>query len=361
MQHDGENSQKQRKNKLAGKVKREHHQASPKSSTNAALHVKRKRKLGGLLGGGGQGRHGGEWDRPGGRPGEATRQPPARQGNFLLPWKPAAAGTWKRSCLNEDLPRRAPQPCGRRALLKAHPKPLAAAAARVTIRPLPRPEALFTHDFDHRLRRPYPRRRPPAPVQGPGRARRHQLADWEYRYYSYNPSWGEDEQLAPKCATGRATDLRCANKAEGCVINGYLHEYDQPAKARMTRGLPAAFGDFMFGEPVASISTTFCLWYTPAHGWQRGVVENEDDGSEELLYIFDNQPATYAEWATEYYTDESDKKARDARRRGAPSTATSPPPKPPCWPWSMKSKTGCRWPPTCRKSATPTASIDYVR
>ena len=93
---------------------------------------------------------------------------------------------------------------------------------------------------------------------------------------------------------------------------GSLHEWLPPAQ-RLTSphlaqlGLPAAFDDFMFGEPVNSIGTTFCLWYTPAHGWQTGVVENEDDGSEELLYIFDNQPATYAEWATEYYTDETDR------------------------------------------------------
>jgi hypothetical protein len=37
------------------------------------------------------------------------------------------------------------------------------------------------------------------------------------------------------------------------------------------------------------------------------VVEDED-GSEELLFIFDNNPATYAEWATEYYTEETDRK-----------------------------------------------------
>ncbi|MEJ7661780.1 MAG: hypothetical protein WKG07_20470 [Hymenobacter sp.] len=27
-----------------------------------------------------------------------------------------------------------------------------------------------------------------------------------------------------------------------------------------------------------------------------------------MLYIFDNDPATYAEWATDYYTDETDRK-----------------------------------------------------
>ena len=131
--------------------------------------------------------------------------------------------------------------------------------------------------------------------------------DWEYRYYSYNPAWSDGEELL-EMRDGEGDQLLVLFRPEGCVLNGYLHEYDQPDKAQLTRGLPAAFDDFMFGEPVSSIGTTFCLWYTPAHGWQTGVVENEDDGSEELLYIFDNQPATYAEWATDYYLDETARK-----------------------------------------------------
>lgn len=130
--------------------------------------------------------------------------------------------------------------------------------------------------------------------------------DWEYRYYSYNPAWSDNEQLL-EMRDGEGDQMLVLFRPEGCVINGFLHEYDQPDKAQVTRGLPDVFAGFMFEEPVNSIGTTFCLWYTPAHGWQRGLVA-EDDGSEELLYIFDNQPATYAEWATEYYTDESDKK-----------------------------------------------------
>lgn len=131
--------------------------------------------------------------------------------------------------------------------------------------------------------------------------------DWEYRYYSYNPHWAPDEAML-EMRDGEGDQMLVLFRPEGCVINGYLSEYDQPDKAQVTRDLPAAFDDFMFGEPVSSIGTTFCLWYTPAHGWQRGVVENEDDGSEELLYIFDNDPATYAEWATDYYLDETDRR-----------------------------------------------------
>ena len=132
--------------------------------------------------------------------------------------------------------------------------------------------------------------------------------DWEYRYYSYNPVWSENEEML-EMRDGEGDQMLVLFRPEGCVMNGYLHEYDQPDKAQVTRGLPAVFDDFMFGGPVASIGTTFCLWYTPAHGWQTGVVANEDDGSEELLYIFDNHPATYAEWATDYYLDETERPA----------------------------------------------------
>ncbi|WP_223651293.1 hypothetical protein [Hymenobacter psoromatis] len=131
--------------------------------------------------------------------------------------------------------------------------------------------------------------------------------EWEYRYYSYNPDWAENEAIL-EMRDGEGDQLLVLFRPEGCVISGFLHEYEQPDKQQITHGLPPAFTEFMFGEPVSSIGTTFCLWYTPAQGWQTGVVENPDDGSEELLYIFDNDPITYADWATEYYTDETDRK-----------------------------------------------------
>ena len=79
---------------------------------------------------------------------------------------------------------------------------------------------------------------------------------------------------ATKIRDGEGDEMLVLFRPEGCVINGFLHEYDQPEKAQVTRGLPEAFDSFLFEEPVASLGTTLCLWYTPAHGWQRGIVEN---------------------------------------------------------------------------------------
>ncbi|NML63583.1 hypothetical protein HHL22_00010 [Hymenobacter sp. RP-2-7] len=130
--------------------------------------------------------------------------------------------------------------------------------------------------------------------------------DWEYRYYSYNPAWAPGEAVL-EMRDGEGDEMLVLFRPEGCAINGFLAEYPQPDKQQVTRGLPEVFDEFLFDEPVASTGTTFCLWHTPAHGWQTGVLGPEDDGSEELLYLFDQDPATYAEWATEYYTDETDR------------------------------------------------------
>jgi len=128
----------------------------------------------------------------------------------------------------------------------------------------------------------------------------------EYRYYTYTPAWSENEAVFDM-NDGEGDQLLVLFRPEGCVINGFLTDYDQPAKAQATRGLPAAFEEFVNGEPVASIGTTFCLWHTPEAGWQTGAAAIGEDAAE-LLYIFDSQPATYAEWATEYYTDETDRR-----------------------------------------------------
>jgi hypothetical protein len=129
--------------------------------------------------------------------------------------------------------------------------------------------------------------------------------EWEYRYHSYDPAWGESE-ASFQLNTGEGDEMLVLFRPEGCCINGFVHEYEQPDKARVTQGLPAAFEEFMFGEPVASIGTTFCLWYTPATGWQTGVVDKDaDDGSEEMLYLFDARPESYAEWANEYFVEDT--------------------------------------------------------
>lgn len=126
--------------------------------------------------------------------------------------------------------------------------------------------------------------------------------EWEYRYYSYNNHWADNEEFF-EMRDGSGNHMLILFKQDGCVINGFAHEFQQQDKQKLTQGLPSIFNEFIFAEPVKSIGTTFCLWSTDEHYWQTGHIENHEDGSKEMLNIFDGNPQTYIEWATEYFDE----------------------------------------------------------
>lgn len=126
--------------------------------------------------------------------------------------------------------------------------------------------------------------------------------DWLDRYYTYNSKWADEEEFAGM-KNGEGDELLILFRSDGCVINGMTHEYYPKDKAKLTEGLLKMYDDFIFGEPVHSIGTTFCIWTNNQNVWQIGQLENFDDGSEEMLKIFDGNPQTYIEWATDYYED----------------------------------------------------------
>ncbi|WP_316845805.1 hypothetical protein [Pedobacter psychrodurus] len=126
--------------------------------------------------------------------------------------------------------------------------------------------------------------------------------EWQYRYYSYQSEWDTNEQCF-QMRNGSGDEMHILFREDGCAINGFAHEYEQHDKAKLTANLPAIFDDFIFGEPVASIGTTFCLWTTELKNWQVGQIEDFDDHSEEMLNILDGQPQTYLDWATDYFEE----------------------------------------------------------
>ena len=107
--------------------------------------------------------------------------------------------------------------------------------------------------------------------------------------------------------------------SHGAILKGFAHESPMTPYAvesgkpwaGVLDSVPDEFKDFL-SEPAFSIEdTTFCIWrkYTDS-SWQVGSVAypegNDPDGSEDLLFILDKQPATYKEFAEEYYEREID-------------------------------------------------------
>lgn len=126
--------------------------------------------------------------------------------------------------------------------------------------------------------------------------------EWEYRYYSYNNKWSDHEEFF-EMRDGSGDQMLVLFTQNDCVINGFAHEYKQQNKQKLTENLPSIFNEFIFGEPVNSIGTTFCLWTTEQKNWHIGQLENIEDNSEEILNIFDGNPQTYIDWATEYFEE----------------------------------------------------------
>lgn len=126
--------------------------------------------------------------------------------------------------------------------------------------------------------------------------------EWEYRYYSYNNQWSDDEEFC-EMRDGSGDHMLILFRQDGCVINGFAHEYEQPDKGQVTFGLPPIFEEFIFGEPVKTIGTTFCIWTTEEKNWQVGQIDRPEDDSEEMLKIFDGNPQTYVDWATAYFEE----------------------------------------------------------
>lgn len=160
--------------------------------------------------------------------------------------------------------------------------------------------------------------------------------EWEYRYYSYQKDWSETEEFC-EMRNGQGDQMLIVFSKNGTCINGFAHESKmngwrnisieekksfakklfgskKEAKTELTQIIPKGvvddlseiFNEFIFGEPVKSIGTTFCIWQTDTdNNWKIGEVDlpkdQYKDGSNDLLQFLDGKPLTYKNWADEYY------------------------------------------------------------
>ncbi len=166
--------------------------------------------------------------------------------------------------------------------------------------------------------------------------------EWEYRYYSYQNEWdAHNKEEFFEMRNGSGDQFQILFSEHGTIINGFAHEsvmarweqievpsmsfkdqinllFGQKKTETVQRiwpgvvdAVPVHFHDFIFGEPVKSLGTTFCIWRTNQDTqWQQGNITFPDDkysdGSSDLLYILDGNPETYYNWAKEYYDDENE-------------------------------------------------------
>jgi len=137
--------------------------------------------------------------------------------------------------------------------------------------------------------------------------------EWDYRYYSFNSKWAEGKMMA-SMRNGSGDDYFILFNSQGAIMKGFAHESSMSPWATesgqvwpgVLDEVPSEFQEFLT-EPAFSMGdTTFCIWRRNVDpSWQVGQIdypeENDPDGSEDLLFIFDGAPTTYREFAEQYY------------------------------------------------------------
>jgi len=139
------------------------------------------------------------------------------------------------------------------------------------------------------------------------------MREREYRYYSFNSKWGENERVA-SMRNGSGDEWYCVFGSPGAFLKGFDHESEMsPWAAEVPRvwpgvldTVPDAFKSFAVEPAFSMEDTTFCIWRgAQAAQWSTGKISypagDDPDGSERLLSILDGNPISYKTWAEEYY------------------------------------------------------------
>lgn len=127
------------------------------------------------------------------------------------------------------------------------------------------------------------------------------MAEWEYRYFSFNANWGERESMG-SMRDGSGSEsffLFCDAGVAGKI-------YDKERGLMQGEGIsavPKEFSSFVT-EPAFSIDRTTCfLWQLKGADWE---IVPAETGKMPLLAWLCDDGAFYHAWAKDYYEVEID-------------------------------------------------------
>ncbi|MBL4937658.1 hypothetical protein JK636_18265 [Clostridium sp. YIM B02515] len=146
--------------------------------------------------------------------------------------------------------------------------------------------------------------------------------EWEYRYYSFNSKWSQNEMMA-SMRDGQGSHYFILFFIDGVMIKGY--DIDAPIngftdkefwKDQMNQ-IPNQFDSFLSEPAFVTDKATFFIWRLNSDSHWRtldlnSLIKEQDlkvcdfDGSENLINILDGLPQTYKRWADAYYESDFD-------------------------------------------------------
>ena len=139
--------------------------------------------------------------------------------------------------------------------------------------------------------------------------------EWEFRYYSYNRQWDNDEELA-SYRNGQGDEYFALFRDGGCFVKGFCAESALGMRSLGERnydralafGIPDEYSDCLTEPAFEMQRASILLWYERALGeWKCGnpaALSDKKSGCLRLFRMWDVSPATYKSWAEEYYERE---------------------------------------------------------
>lgn len=141
--------------------------------------------------------------------------------------------------------------------------------------------------------------------------------EWEHRYYSFNSFWNKDDpsEMMASMRDGTGNHYFIWFMREGAAIKGYSHEsvlnpYDNDGSPfpEVFAGLPVELSYFLKEAAFSINDTTFAFWRLHKDSmWRSGNISfptnagDDPDGARSMLKILDGRPATYVQFARDYY------------------------------------------------------------
>lgn len=137
--------------------------------------------------------------------------------------------------------------------------------------------------------------------------------EWEKRLYSFDSKWDKNQMMA-SMKDGEGSHYYILFDDNGVIIKGLLRDclmdperkYEPEIYKGVLESAPIIFADFINDAAFDIDNTSFCVWrqYSDKE-YKVGNIEFPDDedpdGSEQLLYILEDNPDIYREFAGEYY------------------------------------------------------------
>lgn len=160
--------------------------------------------------------------------------------------------------------------------------------------------------------------------------------EWEYRYYSYNSKWSDNEMMA-SMRNGQGSHYFILFFNEGAAIKGFDKDApindvtDKEFWKNKINQIPNQFEPFLSEPAFVTDKATFFIWrLNDDSQWHtldlgpeiRGKMAkaHDFDGSQHLITILDGLPQTYKRWADTYYESDFDLNIIDKIYRHEPLT-----------------------------------------